>query len=110
MTRPSTRCAVIVSSVTTMCPMRLSTLTAVLMPSPNDRGFVPSNQMANLVEFTRAEALIPCQRDRRQPELALLSISPNMDVYWFVAVETVEEEPIRPWNADNLWHSIRLYA
>jgi len=33
--------------------------------------------MANLVEFARAEAPIPCQLDRRQPELALPSIAPQ---------------------------------
>ena len=58
-------------------PIRPSTLTAVLISGPNNRGFVLNDQMANLVEFTRADALIPSQLDRRQPELALLSIAPN---------------------------------
>ena len=99
-----------VSSVTTTWPIRFSTLIAVLIPGLDDGRFVFDNQLPNLVEFTRAEAVIPCQFNRSQPELAVLPIATNVDVHWLVAVESVEEEPVRPRNARNPRHLVRLYA
>src|SRR5665213_414067 len=101
MTRPSTRCAVMVSSVTVMCWIRDSTLTAVLIPCLDDDRFVLQNQVPNLVEFARTEPMIPRERRRRQPELAMLPIAPNVDVHGLVAIETIEKEPVRSGNPRN---------
>jgi hypothetical protein len=46
--------------------------------------------------------MIPCELDRRQPELAVLPITPNVDVHGLVAVETVEKEPVGSRNARDL--------
>jgi hypothetical protein len=69
---------------------------AVLIPCLNDDLFVFQNHVPNLVEFTRAEPMIPRKVDRCQPKLAVLLIAPNVNVSGFVAVETIKEEPVRP--------------
>jgi hypothetical protein len=38
----------------------------------------------------------------------MLLIPTNVDVHRLVAIETIEKEPVRPWNAWDPWHSIRL--
>src|SRR5437870_3827046 len=90
MTRPSTKRAVMVSSVTSTCAIRFSTLTAVLMPSLNNGRFLLDNETTDLVELAGTEPMIPCQFNRRQPELCLLPFAADVDVHGFVAVETVE--------------------
>jgi hypothetical protein len=70
-TRPSTNCAVIASSVTSTCAIRDSTLTAVLMPCLKDRLFVLNNHSTDLVQLSRAEAMIPRKGDGCQPEFRL---------------------------------------
>jgi hypothetical protein len=73
------------------------------MPCLDDRGFVFNNQSANLVQLPGAESMIPCERDGRQPELGVLTVTANMDVPRIIAVETVEVEPVWPRNPDNAW-------
>ena len=97
----------IVSLVTSTRSIRDSTLTAVLIPCLNDDVFVLQNHVPNLVEFTRAEPMIPRELDWRQPKLAVPPIAP--DVNGFVAVETVEKEPVRPRNTGDPRHSARLH-
>src|SRR3989304_1133117 len=75
-TRPSTRWAVIVSSVTSTRAIRDSTLTAVLIPCLDDRRFVLNDQAANLIQFSRAEPIIPRELDRCQPEFGVLAVAP----------------------------------
>jgi hypothetical protein len=53
----------IASSVTSTLPIRDSTLTAVLMPSLDNRP-LRDNQTTNVVQFSRAETMVPCQRHR----------------------------------------------
>jgi hypothetical protein len=38
------------------------------------------DQAADVVQFSRAEAMIPRQGDRRQPELCLLPVASPVDV------------------------------
>lgn len=80
MTRPSTRWAVIVSSVTSTRSIRDSTLTTVLVPCLDNRQFVLHNETTDLVEFSWAEPMIPREFDGRQPELRVLPFSVNVDV------------------------------
>ena len=95
-TRPSTKCAVIVSSVTSTRAIRDSTLTAVFMPCLDDRRFVFDDKPTDLIQLARTEPMVPCQCRGRQPKLCVLPITSQVDVHGFVAVETIEEEPIRP--------------
>ena len=86
MTRPSTKRAVMVSSVTSTCVIRDSTLIAVLMPCLDDLRFVPNNRPTNLVQLARAEAMIPRQGNWGQPELRMRAVAPHVDVHRLVAV------------------------
>jgi hypothetical protein len=52
MTRPSTKCAVIVSSVTSTWLMRDSTLTAVLIPGLGNYLFVNNDKAPDLVQLS----------------------------------------------------------
>jgi len=94
----------IASSVTSTLEIRDSTLTAVLMPRPNDCLLVFDDQATDVIQLTRSEAMIPRQGDGRQPELRLLTVVSHVNVHWLVAVEAVEEEPVRTRNATNLRH------
>jgi hypothetical protein len=51
-----------------------------------------------------AEAAIPGQIDRSEPELRLASVAPYVRVHRLRTVEAVEEQPIRTRNAGNPWH------
>src|SRR5262245_58382498 len=109
MTRPSTSRAVIVSSVTSTCSIRDSTLTAVFIPGLDDDCLVRDDQPTNVVEFPSAESMIPRERDWRQPEFAVLTVTPNVHVHRLVAIETIEEEPVRSSDAGDSRHSIPLH-
>jgi hypothetical protein len=80
------------------------------MPSPNYRLFVLDNQATDVVQLSRAEAMIPCQGHRRQPELRLVPVASYVDVHRLVTVETVEEEPIRARDTWNLRHVALVLA
>jgi len=47
------------------------------MPCLNNRCFVLDDETTDLVEFSRAEPMIPRQFDRRQPELLSLAEKPK---------------------------------
>ncbi|SRR6266702_561981 len=96
-TRPSTKWAVIVSSVTSTRPIRDSTLTAVLMPCLDNCWFVFHNQTPNDIQLAWAEPFVPRDGNGCQPEFGVLTIAPNVNVHRLVAVEAVEEEPVRSW-------------
>jgi hypothetical protein len=104
MTRPSTKCAVIVSSLTWTRVIRDSTLTAVLMPCLDDRRFVLNDEPTDVIQLTWAEPMVPRQCHRRQPELGVLLIPTYVDVHGLGAIETVEEKPVRTRNPGNPWH------
>jgi Transposase len=74
----------------------------------NSGRFVLDDETTDLVEFSWAEPMIPRQFDRRQPELGMLTVPANVNVQGLMAVETVEEEPVRPWNTSDCRHSARL--
>src|SRR5437773_2538719 len=76
------------------------------MPCLNNRLFVLDNETTNLVELSWAETMIPCEFDRRQPELSLMPVSPNVYVNGLVAIETVEKEPVRSGDPRDLRQSL----
>jgi hypothetical protein len=79
------------------------------MPSLDDASVVLDNYAPDLVELARAEAAIPGQNDRLDPELGLIPLTANVNVYWFRTVEAVEEQPVRSWNSGDARHGeIRL--
>jgi hypothetical protein len=67
-------------------------------------GFAVSINGRFWVSTEGTEAMIPRQGDGRQPELRLLTVASHVDVHRLVAVETVEEKPVRARNARNLRH------
>ena len=50
------------------------------------------------------EAMVRCQRDRLQPELAGRAVASGMYVHRLVTVEAVEEEAEWPGDVVNRWH------
>src|SRR5256885_1251709 len=99
MTRRSTRCAIISSSVSRTSWMRGSLLAAVFMPYLQNLAALRSDDSANRVQFVGAEAVTSGQLDRFEPELAGTALSLHVYVRRFIAVEAREEEPIRPRDA-----------
>jgi hypothetical protein len=75
------------------------------MPYLQDRGALRSDDSANHAQFVGIEAVTPGQLDRFEPELAGAVLSLDVHVRRFIAVETREEEPIRPRHAPDSWHS-----
>jgi hypothetical protein len=73
------------------------------MPCLDYRLFLLDDQAPNVIQFAWAEPMIPSKRHRRQPELGLLPVAPDVDVHRFGAIETVEEEPVRPRNSRDSW-------
>jgi hypothetical protein len=104
MVRPSANSAVIESSVTCMPMMRGVSLTTMLIPSLQDPLSVFRNQLANTIQLGGRKSLVETEHDRLQPELADHSLTPNVHMLRLVAVETIEEEPIRPRNIANRRH------
>jgi hypothetical protein len=74
------------------------------MPRLDDERPVLDNQISDLPKGARAEAMIPCEAHRRQPELAVLPVAAYVDVQTLVAVKAVEIEPIGPWNPRDSRH------
>jgi len=74
------------------------------MPCLDDRRLVLDDQTTNLIQFPRTEPMVPCECHGRQPEFDVLPVAPCVNVHGLVAVETVEEEPVRPLNPGNPWH------
>jgi len=72
----------------------------VFIPDLNHVIQVFNNNLTNAIQFLGAEAVVCCQSDRLKPKLASLVFSLNVNVPRFVAVKTVEEEPI--WAGDSL--------
>src|SRR2546428_13757419 len=72
MTRPSTSCAMISSSVTRTSWMRVSLLAVVFMPCLQDGGSALQDKSPDHVELAGAEALIAREAERLKPELQVL--------------------------------------
>src|SRR5688500_558971 len=73
----------------------------MLIPGSNDCRLVLDDDSADLVQLSRAEPMVKRQSDRRQPELRVLTIATDVHVRRFIAVEAIEEEPIRARNVRN---------
>ncbi len=71
------------------------------MPCLYDLRLVFQDESTNLVQLAGAETMIPRQIDGCQPEFGLLVFASNVDMNGLVAIETEEEEPVRPRNAWN---------
>jgi hypothetical protein len=54
---------------------------------------------ANQIQFSRRKTIVAGKREWQQPILAYHSLALNVDVLRLIAVETVEEEPIRAGNS-----------
>jgi hypothetical protein len=78
------------------------------MPCLDNRRLVKDGEPTDLIQFARTESMIPCQGHGRQPKLGVLPIAPDVGVHRLMAVETIEEERIRPWNIGNPRHVAAL--
>jgi hypothetical protein len=79
------------------------------MPSLDDASVVLDNYAPDFVELAWAEATIPGQNDRFDPELGLIPLPAHVNVCRFRTVEAVEEQPVRSANASDARHGeIRL--
>src|SRR3989442_1479558 len=76
-----------------------------VMPCLQNLAALRSDDSANRVQFVGAEAVTSGQLDRFEPELAGTALSLHVYVRRFIAVEAREEEPIRPRDALDSWHS-----
>lgn len=88
MVRPSTRCAVI-SSFVTSTARALGTLggwAAVLTPDLQHPNAVFKDNAFDHVEVTRGEAIRVCQQDWVEPVLAFSFVATRMNVWRFRAV------------------------
>jgi hypothetical protein len=74
------------------------------MPCLSDEDFILNDYAPNLVQLARSETAVPGQSHRIEPELAFTPIATNVHMHRLGAVETVEQEPVRPWNSGNPWH------
>ena len=63
---------------------------------------------ANDIQLSGAEAVSPGKPKRLEPEFAGSVLTLRMNVRWLIAVEAREEEPIRPENTLDSWHSEAL--
>jgi len=59
----------------------------------------------NHIQFSGVEAVATGQFDRFEPELARAVLSLDVHVRRLIAVEAGEEDPVRPRNALDSWHS-----
>ena len=60
---------------------------------------------ANPIQLSGAEAVITGKSKRLKPEFAGLVLALYMNVRRFIAVKAREEEPIRPGDTSDSWHS-----
>lgn len=62
-------------------------------------------QPTNGIQLSSAKTVAACQLDRIEPKLAGAVLSLDVHVRRLVTVEAGEEEPIRPGDVLNPWHS-----
>src|SRR3990172_5269017 len=74
-TRPSTRCAMISSSVTRTSWIRGSLLAAVFMPRLQNGGAMRLEDAPDHVQLTSVEPVTPCKLERFKPEFAGLVLA-----------------------------------
>jgi hypothetical protein len=74
------------------------------MPCLNNRLFLGDDESTNIIQLAWAESMVPRKCCGRQPKFGVLPVAPHVDVHGVVAVETLEEEPVRPRNAGNPRH------
>src|SRR5437867_7361729 len=79
-TRPSTRCATISSLVTRTSRIRGSLLTTVLMPCLQNHASLFFDKVADHVQLSCPEAVVPRERHRLQPELTRPSLALSVNV------------------------------
>src|SRR5262245_48873766 len=102
--RPSANWATMALDVTLSPTKRGSLLAAVLIPCLHHPLQADADDVPNPIQFLRREALVLCQANRFEPELTRFPLAPNVNVPRFIAIEAVEEEPIRTRNAVNRRH------
>ena len=77
------------------------------MPGPDEFVLVFGYDLANTSKLMVREVLVSGKRYRFQPELCLLSIPLDVNVYGFASVGCVEEEAIGAFSQNNR-HALML--
>src|SRR3990172_2397340 len=85
--------------------MRGSLLPAVFMPCLHNGRPMGLDDSANHIQLSSSEAVITGKPKRPQPKLTGLLFALHVNVRWLIAVEAREEEPMRPGNTFDPWHS-----
>ena len=67
------------------------------------------NQPLYRLSFSLGKTSVPCQFHWFEPELTYHFLTLYVNVHRFVAIETVEEEPIWPCNPFNRWHEVSVW-
>src|SRR5690348_15771125 len=104
-TRPSDNRATISFLVMRTSSIRGSLFAAVLIPRLQYRCAMRHDDPADHIQLPGSKTVIACQLQRLKPELASLVFLLDMDVRRLAAIETREEEPVRPGNTANARHS-----
>ena len=63
---------------------------------------------ANHTQLPGTEAVITSKSKRLEPEFAGPVFALHMNMRWLITIEAREEEPIRPGNPLDSWHSVEL--
>jgi hypothetical protein len=63
------------------------------------------DQAGDFIQFVCAEIAGLLQFQRPQPKLSVSALFSNMDVDWFAAIQTEEEESIPLQACENRWHA-----
>ena len=61
----------------------------------------------NPLDLTSGKSATPLQPDRVEPELCEVVVTLHVDVRWFIAVTSIEEEPIRA-KSQHRWHVVNV--
>lgn len=96
-------------SVTSTDNMRGSVRVAVLIPCLPDFAQIRLDEVPNPIQFRFWEAMISSELDRLEPELTYHFLTLRVNMHRLVAVEAVEEKPVRAGKTFECRHRTGVY-
>ena len=76
----------------------------MLTPSLQDQIQILVHQTAEHIQFSRRKTFVFRERNRTKPELTEQPVPLDMDMLRLVAIEAVEEQPVRTRDVPDSWH------
>ena len=76
----------------------------MLTPSLQDQIYILVNQTADPIQLSRRKTVVFRERNRTKPELTEQPVPLDMDMLRLVAIEAVEEQPVRTRDVPDSWH------